>query len=44
MTWIKTIPYAQSLGKLRNLYNRVKGPDGQVDRILMAHSLRPQHP
>lgn len=41
MAWIKTIPYAQSTGKLRMLYDWVKGPDDNVDNIMMAHSLRP---
>jgi len=41
MSWIKTIPYAQSAGKLRNLYDRVKGPENNIDNIMLAHSLRP---
>ena len=41
MAWTKTIPYAQATGKLRMLYDRVKGPDDNVDNIMMAHSLRP---
>ncbi len=41
MTWIKTISYEESEGKLRKLYNRVKGPDNNVDNILLAHGLRP---
>ncbi len=41
MTHIRTIPYDQSTGKLRRLYDRVKGPDDNVDNIMMAHSLRP---
>lgn len=41
MAWIKTIPFAESTGKLRRLYDRVKGPDDNVDNIMMAHSLRP---
>ena len=41
MTWIKTIPYEEACGKLRKLYNRVKGPDNNVDNILLAHGLRP---
>jgi uncharacterized peroxidase-related enzyme len=41
MTWIRTLDYAQSEGKLRALYDRVKGPDDNVDNILKAHSLRP---
>ena len=41
MTWIKTINYQAAQGKLKKLYDRVKGPDNNVDNILMAHSLRP---
>ena len=41
MTWINTIPYGASEGRLRQLYDRVKGPDDNVDNIMMAHSLRP---
>jgi uncharacterized peroxidase-related enzyme len=39
--WIKTISYNDSTGRLRRLYDRVKGPDNNVDNIMMAHSLRP---
>lgn len=41
MSWIKMISYAASEGKLRKLYDRIKGPDDNVDNIMMAHSLRP---
>ena len=41
MSWIKTIAYPESAGRLRVLYDRVKGPDDNVDNIMMAHSLRP---
>lgn len=41
MSWIKTIPFEQATGKLRKLYDRVTGPDNNVDNIMMAHSLRP---
>lgn len=41
MSWIKTIPYAAAKGRLRKLYDRVKGPGDNVDNIMMAHSLRP---
>ncbi len=41
MSWIKIIPYEKAEGKLKKLYNRVKGPDENVDNILTAHSLRP---
>lgn len=39
--WIRHIPYEKSEGKLRELYERVKGPDDNVDNIMLAHSLRP---
>ena len=41
MTWITTISYDAAEGTLRKLYDRVKGPDNNVDNIMMAHSLRP---
>ena len=41
MSWIETIPYDRSTGKLRALYERLGAPQGQVDNILAAHSLRP---
>ena len=41
MAWIKTVKYGDSTGKLRKLYDRVKGPDDNVDNIMMIHSLRP---
>ena len=41
MPWIATIPYDQATGKLRQLYDRVKGPGDNVDNIMMMHSLRP---
>ncbi len=41
MSWIKTVPFGEAAGKLRAIYDRVKGPDNNVDNILMAHSLRP---
>jgi uncharacterized peroxidase-related enzyme len=41
VTYIKTIPPHEASGKLRTLYDRVKGPDGHVDNIMAAHSLRP---
>ncbi|MGI9365505.1 MAG: carboxymuconolactone decarboxylase family protein [Rhizobiaceae bacterium] len=41
MTWIDTISYDAARGRLRKLYDRVKGPDNNVDNIMMAHSLRP---
>jgi len=41
MTWIATISYEAAEGKLRKLYDRIKGPDNNVDNIMLAHSLRP---
>jgi uncharacterized peroxidase-related enzyme len=41
MTWIETVAYEQAEGKLKRLYERVKGPDDNVDNIMLAHSLRP---
>lgn len=41
MTWIATVPYAASTGRLRQLYDRIKGPGDVVDNIMAAHSLRP---
>ncbi len=41
MPWIETVPYDNATGKLKTLYDRVKGPDYNVDNIMMMHSLRP---
>ena len=41
ITFIKIIPPRDADSRLGKLYDRVKGPDGRVDNILMAHSLRP---
>ncbi|MGH1358786.1 MAG: carboxymuconolactone decarboxylase family protein [Burkholderiaceae bacterium] len=41
MSWIRTIAYADATGRLKTLYDRIKGPDNNVDNIMMAHSLRP---
>lgn len=41
MSWIETIPFDAATGKLKKLYERVTGPDNNVDNIMMAHSLRP---
>ena len=43
MSWIRTIPYQAATGRLRRLYDRVSGPGGNVDNIMMVHSLRPHH-
>ncbi len=41
MTWIKTVAYEDTVGALLTLYDRIKGPDDNVDNIMLAHSLRP---
>lgn len=41
MTWIKTISFSEATGKLKQAYKRVAGPNGHIDNILTAHSLRP---
>lgn len=41
MTWIKTVAYEDATGRLKTLYDRIVGPNGNVDNIMMAHSLRP---
>jgi len=41
MPWINTVPYEEANGRLKELYDRVKGPDNNVDNIMMMHSLRP---
>ena len=41
MPWINTVPYKEATGRLKELYDRVKGPDNNVDNIMMMHSLRP---
>ncbi len=39
--WISMTGYAESAGYLRTLYDRVKGPQGQIDNVMKIHSLRP---
>lgn len=41
MSWIRTIPYQESDNKLKKIYDRVKGPDGTIDNVLLIHGLRP---
>jgi len=41
MPWIKTIDYTEADKQLRHIYDRVKGPDNNVDNVLLIHSLRP---
>jgi uncharacterized peroxidase-related enzyme len=41
MTWIATVADAAATGRLRTLYDRIRGPGGAIDNIMKAHSLRP---
>lgn len=41
MTWIRTVPYEASTGHLREVYDEVKGPRGNIDNVMRVHSLRP---
>lgn len=41
VTWIATIADEDAEGRLGQLYDRVRGPNGQIDNIIRAHSLRP---
>ena len=41
MSWIQKVSYDKAKGTLKKLYDRVKGPENNIDNILAAHSLRP---
>ncbi|MEM8962342.1 MAG: peroxidase-related enzyme [Acidobacteriota bacterium] len=41
MSWIDIIPYRNATGKLRKLYDRIKGADDNVDNVMLIHGLRP---
>lgn len=41
MSWIKEISYAEASGRLKKIYDRVKGPNNTIDNVLSIHSLRP---
>ncbi len=41
MSWIKVIPYTDADTQLKKIYDRVKGPNNNVDNVLSIHSLRP---
>lgn len=41
MSWINIIPYQEATGKLKKLYNRIKGPNNYIDNIMLVHSQRP---
>jgi len=41
MAFIDVVTPQQAGGRLGTVYQRVQAPDGQVDNVLQAHSLRP---
>jgi len=41
MAWIKIINYDNARGKLKKLYDKIKGPENYIDNIMLVHSLRP---
>lgn len=41
MSWIKTISYEDASASLKKMYDRVKGPNNNIDNVLKIHSLRP---
>jgi len=41
MSWIKVIPFEEATGQLKSVYNKIKGPNNQIDNVLRIHSLRP---
>lgn len=41
MSWIRIISYEEATGKLKTLYERIKGPNNAIDNIMRVHSLRP---
>lgn len=41
MAWIKTINFEDAGAQLKRIYNKVKGPNNNVDNVLTIHSLRP---
>ncbi|WP_190808590.1 carboxymuconolactone decarboxylase family protein [Flagellimonas sp. S3867] len=41
MSWIKVIEYEHADPQLKRIYDRVKGPNNNIDNVLSIHSLRP---
>ena len=41
MSWIKTIGYDEADNNLKRLYDKVSGPNTNIDNVLLVHSLRP---
>ena len=41
MSWIKIIDYKNAESRLKKIYDQVKGPNNNIDNVLLIHSLRP---
>ena len=41
MSWIRLISFDKAEGKLKRLYQKVTGPNNNIDNIMMVHGLRP---
>ena len=41
MTWIGIVAEGDATGPLKKMYERLKGPEDNIDNIMLAHSLRP---
>ena len=41
MSWIKVISFEEATGKLKRLYEKITGPNNNVDNIMLVHGLRP---
>lgn len=41
MSWIKIVSFEEAQGKLKKLYQKVTGPNNNVDNIMLVHGLRP---
>ena len=41
MSWIATVARPDATGRLREMYDRIAGPDGAIDNVLRIHGLRP---
>jgi uncharacterized peroxidase-related enzyme len=40
--WLISVPPESATGRLKEIYDQVKSPGGQVDRVYQAQSLRPE--
>jgi uncharacterized peroxidase-related enzyme len=42
VAWIRIVPYEESTGDLRRVYDLVRGASGHIDNVVKVHSLRPK--